>query len=132
MGAELVRRLSNRPVQDDGLGVVEGVGKGELGVQPGEVVLLEGERAEDGRGGAHGEGARADVVVEAGEGELGGGAGAAEGGVGLEDFDGEAGAREDGGGGEAVGAGADDDCSLRHVSLPLRQHKLLRRQAVER
>ena len=55
--------------------------------------------------------------MEAWEGEFGGGAGAADGGVGLEDVDGEAGAREDGSGGEAVWSGADDDGSFGHGGL---------------
>ena len=51
---------------------------------------------------------RWEVVVEAGEGEVHGAAGAADGGLGFKDLDVEAGLGEDDGGGEAVGPGADD------------------------
>ena len=57
VGVELVGCFDDGAVQDDGLAGVDGVGEGEVGVEPGEAVALEAERAEDGRGRAHGEGA---------------------------------------------------------------------------
>lgn len=92
--------------------MVERVGQGNLGVEPLEAVVGEGEGVEEGGGDAHGEGGGAEIVVEAGEGDLGGGAGSADLGIALVDGDADASAGEGDGGSETVGAGADDVCGV--------------------
>ena len=52
----------------------------------------------------------AEVVAEAGKGELHGAAGAADGGLGFVDVYGETSLGKHDSGGEAVGTGADDSC----------------------
>ena len=78
------------------------------GFDPAEAVVGQGKAIEEGRGYAEGIAGGAEVVVEAGEGSVCGGAGAAELGVALVDGDGDAALGEGDGGGEAVGTGADD------------------------
>ena len=64
-----------------------------------------------------GERGGAEVVMEAGQGELGGSAGASELGVALEDLHAQAGLGEGDRGGEAVGSGADDvGCARLHLT----------------
>ena len=117
-------------LQDDGGAVVEWVGERRGRVDPLEAVVREGQGSEEGRAGGHGMDCGAEVVVEAGEGEIHGADRAAEGGFGFEELDLEAGLREHDGGGKAVGACADDAgfaatriaARLRH-GLPIRLQK---------
>ena len=96
------------PLQRNGGAVVEGVGERRGGLNPLNVVVLEGQGVEERRAGGHGVHRGAEVVLEAGEGEFHGAGGSADGGLGFEEFDVEAGLREHDGGGKAVGACADD------------------------
>ena len=92
------------------------MGERGLGVDPAEAETLELKGLEDGGCGAHREGARAEVVVKAGKGEVGGTGSAADRVGSFEELDREAGAREHGGGGEAVGSGSDDHGACCHVA----------------
>ena len=77
-------------------------------LDPAEAVSFEREGFEEGTGDAQGVGGGAEVVVEAGEGGFGGGAGAAGSWIALVHGDGDSALRQGDGGGEAVGSGADD------------------------
>ena len=102
--------------EGDGGAVVEWVGERSGRLDPAQAVVGEGKAAEEGAGDAERVAGGAEIVVEAGERDLGGGAGAAEVGVALVDGDGDAALREGDGGGEAVGTGADDvGCAQRHL-----------------
>ena len=83
---------------------------GERGgrVDPLETVTLETEGAEEWRAEAEGVHGGAEVMVEAGEGEVRRAAATADGRLGLIDIDLETSLGEDDGGGESVWAGADD------------------------
>lgn len=95
---------------DGGATVVEGMGEGEVRVDPLEAEVFEGEGAEEGGGGREGVDGGADIVGEAGEGEVGIAAHAAAGGIaGFDEKGGAVFLGQGDGGGEAVGAGADDD-----------------------
>ena len=94
--------------EQDGVAVVEGVREGDVGMHPREPLRLEVERAQRGRGDAHGVDGRADVVGEAVEGERGGPRAAPDGVGGLVDDHGAARVEETKGGDEAVDPAADD------------------------
>ena len=108
IGAEVVRGGFEVLGEESGGSVFERVGERGGGVDPLQPVALELERVEKGRANAERMDGGADVVMEAGERELKGAAGAACSGLGLVDVDFEASLSEDDGGGETVGAGADD------------------------
>ncbi len=101
--ARLLEGLEQHP----GAAVVEGVGGVDLRLRPGEPQLLERELAERRRVGAEGVDGRADVVQEAGEGQLGGPGAAAGDVLRLEDDHRGTGGGEADGSGEAVRARAD-------------------------
>jgi hypothetical protein len=122
VGAELGDGGFEGVFEGDGGAVVEWMGYGDWRLDPAEAVVGERETAEEGAGDAEGVAGGAEIVVEAGEGDFGGGARSPERGVALVDCDGDASLREGNGGGEAVGAGTDDVGGLeRHVVVMLPQ-----------
>ena len=112
MRGEFVRHGGELGVDGDGGAVVEWMGKGKFGVEPMEAVLRQRERTEEWRGDAHGECGGTEIVMEAGQRDLGCGACAAEGVVGFVDGDAQTGLGKGDGGSEAVGTGADDVCCV--------------------
>jgi len=109
VGAETLGRLLERAVQAQGPAALEGMGKGDLGVDPFETEPLEPELTEEGRREGQGMDGGADVVDEAGERE-GGRAGAAADRVRrLHEQDVPETPCERYGRGQAVGPGAHDD-----------------------
>jgi hypothetical protein len=102
--AEGFGSLVEGAVEDSGAAVVEGMGEGDVRVDPFEAVGGEVEIFKYGRGEAGGVDGGADVVMEAWEGEFLGAGAAAGGGTGFGDEDFPAAAGEVSGGGEAVRA----------------------------
>ncbi len=101
----------------NGGAVVEWVGDGDGRFDPAQTVRGEGKAANERAGDAEGVAGGTEIVMEAGEGDFGGGTGAADGGVALVDRDSDSALRERDGGSEAVGTGADDVGGLeRHVT----------------
>ncbi len=111
-------------LEGDGGAIVEWMRDGAGWLDPAQSMSGEGQAAEERRCDAEGVTGGAEVVVEAGEGDFGGGAGATEGGAALVDGDRDAALREGDGGGETVGAGADDVGGLeRHVNCDATANK---------
>ena len=106
--AEISLRCGKVALQGDGGAVVEGVSERRSRVNPLEAVVGEGQGIEERRSRGHGMHRRAEIVVEAGQGEIQRAGCAAHLGFGLEDFDFHAGLREHDGGRETIGACADD------------------------
>jgi len=105
--AEGYLSCSDAALEGDGGAVVEWVGERGGGVDPFEAVVGEGQRIEEGRARGHRVDCGAEVVVEAGKGEVKRAGCSADGGFGFEELDVEAGLREHNGGGKTVGACAD-------------------------
>ena len=101
-----------RAFESDSGAVVERVGEWGGGMKPFEAVFFERQGEKEGRACAEWMDGGAEVVMEAGEGEVEGACCAAGDGLGLVDGDFEACLGEDDGGGETVGACTDDIRSL--------------------
>ena len=113
VGAKVARCFVEGLEERGSAAVGEWMGDGDGGVGPLDAEFSQIEFAKKGRGEAHGMDRGADVVMESGEGEFGSAAAAAGSFLCFEDEGAQAIARERDCSGQAVGAGADNDCVVR-------------------